>query len=358
MFSLLVYNYIMPEKHKSSSNYDDDQERLGFETAIEAERRIQLAEHIARIRMFEDEKQRKTLKHRKAVDQATEIQARIEAQQIERESALRQQEKKRTTYPWGVQYLNNPSTIDELKKRGRSQQKHREVEDLTKSEQKAKLPEEYLKARRITLRLAKDVADRLKEKNVPEDTLVSIRSSKEDTKKTIFGKTKPTGKAPKHSFESLSSGWIMPIRGQVDQVCSVILNNDGKIITAYGELVKSPVQDDPPPYAKHPLPINVLNIKKDRIGEVVESTRIRKKPPPVKLPDRSYHSFVTEELNSDMGAANRPVNSPIAEANLFFDRETSMQAALLEMLEDRKITWEEPTPGIEARKNPGLPKTT
>jgi hypothetical protein len=310
----------------------------------------QQVENEAFIRIGDDEELRAKFLARKAVEQEVDSEARQRAIAYE-EARMRAERRNREEHPeLVIDYLarakQEPQNFETIYSRLHAKSEEAKRVELRHDRHEG-LMETAEEARKLTLGLAQEVADRLIAAGKTPDTQAFLQRTRKIKKwGTFASQNKLRGEVDKPYYEEVAEGWVLPVKGQIDDLATAVLCKDGRVLTAYGRFLKkgkprgeaevSTIGGKP----KGAL-MNRLDFLPNREPEEDEpdgaGKKKRKKGDKPNKVTRTYSSYLNEDLGSDLGQANLPTNAPLVAANIVFRREQELQDAIVSLLIDNDI---------------------
>jgi hypothetical protein len=319
----------------------------------------QQVENEAFVRIGDDEELRAKFLARKAVEQEVDSEARQRAIAYE-EARMRAERRNREEHPeLVIDYLarakQEPQNFETIYSRLHAKSEEAKRVELRHDRHEG-LMETAEEARKLTLGLAQEVADRLIAAGKTPDTQAFLQRTRKIKKwGTFASQNKLRGEVDKPYYEEVTEGWVLPVKGQIDDLATAVLCRDGRVLTAYGRFLKKGTPKGEPKvetYGVEPKgeSMNRLDFLPNRVPEedkpddAAKKKRKKKGENPNKV-TRTYSSFLNEDLGSDLGQANLPTNAPLVAANIVFRREQELQDAIVSLLTENNIpiTGEPPT---------------
>lgn len=300
-------------------------------------------ENLAYAEGVQDRGFREALAARKAAESQVENDSRMRAIHNARRDAKQDEEARFGQHPWGLKYLEqelSPQAAYDRAAERIVQETVVDSDDLVHEREEA-LTREMNQARELTLAIGEITATKLKEHGVEPDTIVGIQHVEEVKKisgESFRLKGKLRAEVPEIHYEEENDGkphaWKLPISGQLDELATVLLNEDGSIFTAYGRFDEGDEEKDEP---------NRLSIRPNRAASKEKQGRlpIINRPEPTPIRQETYISRLDERLESDIGMANLPTNAAVSKAHIVLSRERAMQEAIVSLLIDNGISLED-----------------
>jgi hypothetical protein len=363
-----MYSRTMPNKKKNKKSNLESLPDIAGEDALKAEMDRQHLGHLATEKLLKDPVGRAAQKRAKEQELEVEIEATNEARMRE---LLTRQGNARTVKseaPWGISYLEQKRGPKSIRAAVRARRAQEAEQRNVREKQAEVIPLAMAKARQLTLSEGIRTAEDLKEAGVPYDTEI-WRGKYVPQKTSRFTRSAPkkTARATEDVAYAITEwrkkqrlsdselpkpdpdtrGWLLPINGRLDDSCSVVLMEDGRILTAYGSIKKAEKNETGELQGNHELyvqPDYYGNIEMRR--ETAKEAAMGKHDNPHLIaikdsPDHIYSRVINGAFNSDIGlgpvvtatgkdnlASGEPKPTPTFGAYAILEREAAMQEAL------------------------------
>jgi hypothetical protein len=309
-----------------------------FEEQVQARLHEIYTENLAYAEGLRDPGFREALAIRKAAETQAENAGRMRAIHNAKREAKQNEEARFSEHPWGLEYLVQEVSPQAAYDRASDKVEQETVDsDELIHEREEALTGEMNQARELTLALGEITAAKLREHGVKPNTILGIQHVEEVKKisgESFRLKGKLRTEVPEIHYEEENDGkphaWKLPISGQLDDLATVLLNEDGSIFTAYGRFDEGDKEKDEP---------NRLSIRPNRAASKEKQGRlpIINRPEPAPIRGETYISRLGTRLESDIGMANLPTNAAVSKAHIVLSRERAMQEAIVSLLIEHGI---------------------